>query len=262
MGGIASNPQVQNAINIRPQLPPGVQMPTGLPPSGEAQVYPPYFNTGLPPFDPNNPKGMPPPGGPMQGFNPARPDVGPRPFMGNPQPSMPQQPYNPQQLDAFKQMFQGQPPVQPMNPYEGMTQVGPGSYERLDGSPGSMQPSTSMTPLQKSMMDQYNPQRPQMPQTQPMNPQGSRGTLPYAPTSQEAYNRFLATSKPVQGGSLPSYEQFVQNRLNQPQVLPARPMPGRPMPQFDPRRSGLGALSGLNGVPGNQNPLYFGPGYR
>jgi hypothetical protein len=108
---------------------------------------------------------------------------------------------------------------------------------------------------------------------QPMNPQGSRGTPSYSPTSQEAYNQFLATAKPVRGGSLPSYEQFVQN-INTPRPIigPQRPMPGRPMPQpqmpqpqmpqFDPRRSGLGALSGLNGVPGNQNPLYFGPGYK
>jgi hypothetical protein len=60
------------------------------------------------------------------------------------------------------------------------------------------------------------------PQVQQLAPgqvpaQGGKGT------SQQDYDRFLATSKPVAGGSLPSYEQFVQNRLNQPQVMPQKP---------------------------------------
>ena len=91
-----------------------------------------------------------------------------------PQPTGPVPTVKPGTFNPFDRP--GQPQTQPMNPYEGMTQVGPGSYERLDGSPGSMQPSTSMTPLQKSMMDRYNPQRPQ-PQTQPMNPQRGLGGL-------------------------------------------------------------------------------------
>ena len=69
-----------------------------------------------------------------------------------------------------------------------------------------------------------------------------------------------------------------QPRPMQPQG-PQRPFNPRPFPgqgndirrgpmspqiqqPVDPRRSGLGALPGLNGVPGNQNPLYFGPGYK
>jgi hypothetical protein len=40
-----------------------------------------------------------------------------------------------------------------------------------------------------------------------------------------------------------------------PQVMPRQPTP-KPAPQ------GLGGLAGLNGVPGNQNPRYFGPGRR
>lgn len=40
--------------------------------------------------------------------------------------------------------------------------------------------------------------------------------------------------------------------------------PQQPQAQqlVDPRQSGLASLAGLNGVPGNQNPLYFGPGYK
>ena len=114
--------------------------------------------------------------------------------MNPPQPFLPQQPQVPAQGGKGQDIIETprvQPPMyepgqQPMNPYEGMTQVGPGSYERLDGSPGSMQPSTSMTPLQKSMMDRYNPQRlqrpqrpqmPQRPQVQPANPQRGLGGL-------------------------------------------------------------------------------------
>ena len=121
ISGVLNNPQLQNAINYRPQQPGQPQQP------GEAQVYPPYFTTGLPPFDPNNPKGMPPPGGPMQGFNPARPDVGPRPFVapyplsprpypgqGNDMPIAP--PYNPN-AGIEQVRAQPQPQTQPMNPY-------------------------------------------------------------------------------------------------------------------------------------------------
>jgi hypothetical protein len=104
MGGIANNPQFQNAMQMARSI---GQMPEQ---PGQPQVQPPYYPTGYPPVnDPLNRGGMP-----FQGFNPEGTDADPRrPFMGNPQPLMPQQPYNPQQLDAFKQMFQGQPPVQP-----------------------------------------------------------------------------------------------------------------------------------------------------
>ena len=152
IGGALNNPSLQSAINFaanNPQQPGQPQQPGN-----------PFL--GMPLNDPLNRGGMP-----FQGFNPAGTDSDPRrPFIGNPQPSMPQQPYNPQPLQNFQNMLQGQPQTQPMNPYEGMTQVGPGSWERLDGSPGSMQPSSTMTPLQKKYMDMYNPQRPQ---TQPMN---------------------------------------------------------------------------------------------
>lgn len=170
MGGIAG--PIQQAGNTAEQFP---QQP------GQVQPIENFF-AGLPLNDPLNRGGMP-----FQGFNPAGTDAGPRPFE-SPYPLNPMQvqpgSVNPQ-LDAMKQMFQGQqqPQTQPMNPYEGMTQVGPGSYERLDGSPGSMQPSTSMTPLQKSMMDRYNPQRPQ-PQTQPFNPYNRPGQPPPFPRPQ------------------------------------------------------------------------------
>jgi len=101
MGGIANNPQVQNAINTRPQLPPGVQMPTGLPSSGQPPLN-----------DPLNRGGMP-----FQGFNPANtagPGAMPPPMQVQPGTGNPQ-------LDAFKRMFLGQ--QQPFNsnflPYEG-----------------------------------------------------------------------------------------------------------------------------------------------
>jgi hypothetical protein len=69
-----------------------------------------------------------------------------------------------------------------------------------------------------------------------------RGQPSYSPTSQEAYNRFTATAKPVAGGSLPSYEQFVQN-INTPNPLgPQRPGTNvMPQPQ-PPQQRGLGGL--------------------
>jgi hypothetical protein len=102
------------------------------------------------------------------------------------------------------------------------------------------------------------------PQVVPTQIQGlSRGQPSYGPTSQEAYNRFLATAKPARGGSLPSYEQFVQNRNTpRPIIGPMRPQMPQIQQPVDPRRSGLAGLAGLNGVPGNQNPNYFGPGYK
>ncbi len=63
-----------------------------------------------------------------------------------------------------------------------------------------------------------------------------RGQPSYSPTSQEAYNRFKATAKPVAGGSLPSYEQFVQNRTTPNPQRPQRPQ----MPQ--PQQRGLSGL--------------------
>jgi len=175
-GEVLNNPQLQNAINTRPQLPSGVQMPTGYPP-----------------FDPNNPKGMPPP------TRPADPStVFPRPYPGQGNDMKDLMPFG--TPDSFGNLPNnyGQPQVLYSNP----------------NPPHVMQPNAFNGPMGVRGNDT----------PQPMNPQSPRGTLPYAPTSQEAYNRFLATSKPVQGGSLPSYEQFVQNRLNQPQVLPAQPM--------------------------------------
>jgi hypothetical protein len=254
MGGIASNPQVQNAINTMPQQPGQVQQP------GQSQV--PFQS--IPGVYPG--MGYPAPQQPGQVGQTSLPP-GQSPFVGGlnkPFVNAPYQPATNMMSEAdFNGFLQRQNEMQAANP--NTTFVNPmTTYQDYVNEVNQGQQTianNAVSAQERARRGIVGFEGPNF-TGQPMNPQGSRGTLPYAPTSQEAYNRFLATSKPVQGGSLPSYEQFVQNRLNQPQVLPARPMPGRPMPQFDPRRSGLGALSGLNGVPGNQNPLYFGPGYK
>jgi hypothetical protein len=145
--GMGQFPQQPGQIG-QTSVPPGFPQQGGLAPFSGPLVPSPYAGTI---------------GGPRPVYAPFEGTAGP----GAPPPQQP----------MFPGMgYPAQQPQQPMNPYEGMTQVGPGSYERLDGSPGSMQPSTSMTPLQKSMMNRYNPQRPQ-PQTQPMNPQRGLGGL-------------------------------------------------------------------------------------
>lgn len=106
MGGIVDNPQVQNAINSRPQQPRQLgqfgQQPQQPQQPGQVQ---PQLN------DPLNRGGMS-----FQGFNPAGTDVDPRrPFVSSvPLQLLQSGRYNPQSLQDFQNMFQGQ--TQPMNP--------------------------------------------------------------------------------------------------------------------------------------------------
>lgn len=83
MGGIVDNPQVQNAINFRPQQPRQPEQ-FGQQPQQPGQVQP-QLN------DPLNRGGMP-----FQGFNPAGTDAGPRPFVS----PNPLQPFNSNQVYA------------------------------------------------------------------------------------------------------------------------------------------------------------------
>lgn len=133
--------------------------------------------------------------------------------------------------------FQGQTPDQPIPPQGGKGEVQPPVQPTLppQGGKGGI---INNPQLQQTVQLAQSLQQLQQP---PMQIQGvSRGQPSYGPTSQEAYNRFLATAMPVQGGSLPSYEQFVQNRsAPRPFLGPQRPRPNV-FPQ--PQQPGLGGL--------------------
>jgi hypothetical protein len=230
MGGIASNPQVQNAINTSPQQPGQVQQP--------GQTQQPF------PGMPMNPQ-IP---GQVRTPNYTNPDMAPSQY-GN---------YG---FDPGLQSYLD-------NQYRMST---------VDAGVGFQYDPTNQTFTGGTRTGQYNPI--------PLNVMqqaagGNRDVLnPYfqsrfpqptspVPTVKPRPDLFIDPARPGSQGPRPG-----------PIIDPRRPMPGRPMPQFDPRRSGLGALQqmlagqqvtpgrpalppGLNGVPGNQNPLYFGPGYK
>lgn len=205
-------------------------------------------------FNPNNPNNVPMPGGKAPGaVQPTQPQV--------------QQPYRPI----------GLPPGQvPAQGGKGGTSNVPGYAQPYVNALNPQQPQVPaqggkapLTPEQQAALGPYiNPVRP-MPQVQPpytpFGP-GSAGpgvlmqpqVLPQQPgqvpaqggkgTSRQDYDRMMAQVSFAPGTTPPTYEEFVQNRLNP-----------KPMPQVMPQKPGTPA-PGLNGVPGNQNPLYFGPG--
>lgn len=84
-----------------------------------------------------------------------------------------------------------------------------------------------------------NPMQPQVQQLAPgqVPPQGGKGPLD---TSREAYDRMMTVTSYGPGGA-PSYEQFVQNRLNPPQMPQVMPQkPGVPMqPGQVPAQGGI-----------------------
>ncbi len=109
----------------------------------------------------------------------------------------------------------------------------------------------------------------QQPQVMPLQPQ----------VQQPQVQQPLVTPARDLAQNPAAYQAFLeQHKYNAgpgalPQVLPARPMPANMAPQglmglqqtLAGQRLAPGQSApapGLNGVPGNQNPLYFGPGYR
>ena len=80
-----------------------------------------------------------------------------------------------------------------------------------------------------------------------------------APTVKPGMPQMPRQPMPGQGPQRPFNPRPFPGQGNDIRRGPMSPQIQQPV---DPRRSGLGALPGLNGVPGNQNPLYFGPGYK
>jgi hypothetical protein len=216
-----------------------------------------------------------------------------------------------------------QQPVQPQSPYTPIGAQGgkgnmplPPGVQMPIGLPPSQVPAQGGFP-QRDLGYGNPPPRPTVPAQggKAQNPDGTyTGNLGIPPqggkgTSRQDYDRMMAQVSFAAGTTPPTYEEFVQNRLNpkpMPQVMPQKPGvpaqggkapltpeqiaaiapnidPVRPMPQVQqpaplglnlgnmlyggggqqpqvmPQKPGTPA-PGLNGVPGNQNPRYFGPG--
>lgn len=147
-------------------------------------------------------------------------------------------PFRPQQIPGnlgFPSPIQSPPPFNYQNVASQYPNINPAEIIDLGGYSGQAyaQQLAKLQGMGVNGLPDFNPIDPMAPQIQGM----SRGQPSYGPTSQEAYNRFLATAKPAQGGSLPSYEQFVQNRsAPRPFLGPQRPMqPQGPQQPFNPR---------------------------
>ena len=153
----------------------------------------------------------------------------------------PQQPRQPQggfpQFPGFSGIFPGRGQIQPFNPnLNTIPYEGPDPNQTVPMPPpgtlayNAYQQTGRLPTYGEISQPVVEPLRPGSvnPQIQGM----SRGTPPYGPTSQEAYNRFTATAKPVAGGSLPSYEQFVQNINTQNTLGPQRGLGGLQLDRF------------------------------
>ena len=112
---------------------------------------------------------------------------------------------------------QGGNPMQPQQP----VQVPP------QGGKGGVQPTQPQSPYTPYVDIGYPPQQPgQVP------PQGGKGT------SRQDYDRMMAQVSFAPGTTPPTYEEFVQNRLNP-----------KPMPQVMPQKPGVPAQGGKAGTP-------------
>ena len=225
MGGIASNPQVQNAINTLPQQP--GQQP------GEAQVYPPFGGGLNKPFvnAPYQPGQMPQkPGQPFQ----------------MPLPEGYQSPYATYGFDPALQSYLDQQNYRSATDAGTSFQYDPATQTFTGGTMSGKYNPIPLNVMQQAAGGNYGSLSPYFQSRFPQPTSPVPTVKPGMPTQTQPF-----TPRPYPGQG---------NDIRRGPMSPQ--MPQRPMPQFDPRRSGLGALSGLNGVPGNQNPLYFGPGYK
>jgi hypothetical protein len=203
-------------------------------------------------------------------------DFGPNVFPG-PQVQQPLQPFGPGSAGPGVLM---QPQVLPQQPGQVPAQGGKGTsrqdYDR-------MMALTSYGPGGAPTYEQFVQQRtaPQMPQVMPMKPglmpQDQMLTSP-GQSKADAYKAYLYNAQQPNFGNT--------GGPGKPAPFPAQVMP-RPAPQVMPAQSrptnmapqGLAQIQqmlagqqlnpgrpapapGLNGVPGNQNPLYFGPGRK
>lgn len=194
-------------------------------------------------------------------------NLGPNVFPA-PQVQQPQVPAQGGKMSPLiNQLQQSQVPAQ-----GGEARVPMGGFMGGPGQPQVQQQMQMMTPQELQNYKQYGdayygqPQRTLTPAematsglSQPLVQQRDPRVMPARPMP-----NFGNT-----GGSLVKPSPFPQ----QPQVLPARPMPANMAPQglmglqqtLAGQRLAPGQSApapGLNGVPGNQNPLYFGPGRR
>jgi hypothetical protein len=224
-------------VPIQPQVPAQ---------GGKGQDFGPYIFPG--PQQPSQPQ-VPAQGGKGR-------DFGPNVFPG-PQVQQPLQPFGPGSAGPGVLM---QPQVLPQQPGQVPAQGGKGTsrqdYDR-------MMALTSYGPGGAPTYEQFVQQRtaPQMPQVMPMKPglmtQDQMLTSP-GQSKADAYKAYLYNAQQPNFGNTggpgkPAPAPVMPRPM--PQVMPRQPTP-KPAPQ------GLGGLAGLNGVPGNQNPRYFGPGRK
>jgi hypothetical protein len=283
MGGIANTPQFQNVADpARPQVQqpvfagatgsagPGAPPPQGGFPQQPGQTQQPgLVQAGKGGFGQGTPFQMPLPEGYQSPYSNYGFDSGLQSYLDNQNLRSMTDAGTSFQYDPTNQTFTGGTMSGRYNPIplNVMQEASGGNYGSLSPYFQSRYPQpTSPVPTVKPGMDinQLKEMLAGLPQTQPQGPQ-----QPQIPKPQP----FLPRPP-----GMPQFPQGPQRPM--PGIpMPGIPMPGRPMPQFDPRRSGLGALQqmlagqqvtpgrpalppGLNGVPGNQNPLYFGPGYK
>ena len=205
----------------------------------------------------------------------------PTPAQGGKGGGKPMQPQQPGQVPAQG----GKGAVQPPGTYPGMPLTpNPSSPYYFPNGPEPSAQALNQgkgqgVPMGGMLGGGGNPMQPQVQQLAPgqVPAQGGKGT------SRQDYDRMMAQVSFAPGTTPPTYEQFVQQRTapQMPQVMPMKPQQspygpyydanGRPtavgtggpgvsmQPQVMPMKPGTPA-PGLNGVPGNQNPLYFGPG--
>ena len=241
---------------------------------------------------PQGKPGMPPQGG-KGGVRPMQPQMPPQGGKGKPQTTLNLNSGQQVPVQGGKGLAQTLPP-----PGQGSTMPAQGGKGQNFGPnvfPGPQQPQTTLnlnsgqqvpmqpqvpaqggkaplTPEQQATLGNAINTRPmpQQPQVMPMPPGGgypamqpqvqqlAPGQVAPDPTSRQAYDRMMAVTS--FSGSPPTYEQFVQNRLNQPQMPQVMPQkPGVPMsPQVLPQKPMPANMAPqpVQGLAGLQNMLY------